>query len=1102
MSQLHESSLAIRRTSAVHRSPVAASVRWYSAVGSLIVLALLAIAALAVRDSQSGQLGPGGAAPGAQALPPRLGSQAASLPFAQTPSTALPAGAKRRAADAYAKLPLAFTPNAGQTDHSVRYYAQGAGYTFYFTDHKAVLALQKGHHGQALDLRFVGANPNAKLEAADRGTARVNYLTGSEHHTNLPTYGQLIYRDLWPGIDMVFGGKGGKLNYEFRLRPGAKVSDISLAYAGAQGVSLGAGGALRIHTPLGTLNDARPQTFQRIDGRRVPVDSSYALAGSSYGFSVGHHDRRQPLVIDPSLAYSTYLGGFSFDQGSGIAVDSAGAAYVSGLTVSTDFPTTAGAFDTSYNNTGTFGEGDAFVTKLNPAGTGLAYSTYLGGSNIDQGFGIAVDSAGAAYLTGMTFSADFPTTAGAFDTSFNGTDQFPDAFVTKLNPAGTGLAYSTYLGGSLGDQGFGIAVDSAGAAYVTGGTNSTDFPTTAGAFDTSATGSFIGDAFVTKLNAAGSGLAYSTYLAGAGSSGIAVDSAGAAYVSGVANSTDFPTTAGAFDTSFNGGSFPGDAFVTKLNPAGTGLAYSTYLGGSLGDRGFGIAVDSAGAAYVTGGTNSTDFPTTAGAFDTSANGGGDAFVTKLNAAGSGLAYSTYLGGSSGDQGRGCQATVNGTTCGIAVDSAGAAYVSGDTNSTDFPTTAGAFDTSANGGGDAFVTKLNAAGSGLAYSTYLGGSMTDAGAGIAIDSTGAAYVTGFTGSTDFPTTAGAFDTSANGGTEAFVSKLLPLASTTNPTATAYTGDSSVQYSDPVSLSGTLTTQGGAPIAGKQLDFTLGTQTTSGAPTDAGGSVSAPPLQVLQIPGSVSSVATAFAGDATYAASSDNDPFAITKEDCTLAYSGDTLVAAPSNTTLAADLGEPDSSLGDLSGKSVTFTVTGVSSGTQTFSATTDAAGHASTSQPLAADVYGVSVAFAGDGYYKPCQTALDTLVTVQSAAAKVTGGGWISIGTGRSNFGFNAIPEAGGLFKGQFQLRPKNGKDKFHAGVVSTLTSSGNTATWSGTGNWNGTSGYTYTISVVDNGSSGSKKGDTINITIKSSGGTTVYTTGGSQALKGGNITVH
>jgi hypothetical protein len=402
----------------------------------------LSAIAVAGRESQSGQLGSVGAAPGSHALPTTLGPQSASFTSAGAPSTALPAdatqptlpaGAKRRAADAYAKLPLAFIPNAGQTDHSVRYYAQGAGYSFYFTNHKAVLALQRGRRGEALDLRYLGANPNAELTAADRASGRVNYLTASEHHTDLPTYRRLIYRNLWPGIDMVFGGKGGKLNYEFLLRRGAKVSDIRLAYAGADGVSLGAGGGLLVKTPLGTLRDARPQSFQLIDGRRVPVDSHYSLAGDSYGFSVGHHDRGQPLVIDPSLAYSTFLGGSAFDFGAGIAVDSAGAAYVTGTTISTDFPTTAGAFDTSLD-----GFRDAFVTKLNPAGSGLAYSTFLGGSAPfdpraggagEFGEGIAVDSTGAAYVTGTTRSADFPTTAGAFDTSLDG---FRDAFVAKL----------------------------------------------------------------------------------------------------------------------------------------------------------------------------------------------------------------------------------------------------------------------------------------------------------------------------------------------------------------------------------------------------------------------------------------------------------------------------------------------------------------------------------------------------------------------------------------------------------------------------------------------------------------------------------------------
>jgi hypothetical protein len=742
---------------------------------------LLSLLALMVAFASLG----GAPVPGSHAASGSLASQSASVPASQDLSTAFTAGAtqpalsaatKRRVTNAYAKLPLAFIPNAGQTDKHVRYYAQGAGHSFYFTDHKAVLALVKGDHGEALQLRFLGANPNAKLTATDRASGRVNYFTGSERHTNLATYGRLVYRDLWPGIDMVFRGQGGKLNYEFRLRPGAKASDVRLAYAGADHVSLGAGGALLIETPLGTLRDAAPRSFQRIDGRRVAVKSHYALTGDTYGIAIGDHDRSRPLVIDPSL-YSTYLGGNHNEAWTvgDIAVDAAGAAYVTGETESPDFPTTAGAFDTSCNCPGG-NSFDAFVTKLNPAGSQLDYSTYLGGpGGATQGWGIAVDGAGAAYVTGETASANFPTTAGAFDKTRGGVR---DAFVTKLNPAGTGLGYSTYLGGSSGDGSRSIAVGSAGAAYVTGGTASANFPTTAGAFDTSFNGA---EAFVTKLNPAGSGLAYSTFLGGAGSNGIAVDSAGAAHLTGGAGSTGFPTTAGAFDTSFNGGQE--DAFVTTLNPAGSGLSYSTYLGGSDADVGSAIAVDSAGTDHLTGFTDSTDFPTTAGAFDASFNGGQeDGFVTALNPAGSGLAYSTFLGGSSYDSPRG-----------IAVDAAGAAYVTGGTASADFPTTAGAFDTSLNGFLDAFVAKLDPAGSGLVYSTYLGGSDYPTGSsssdddgsfGIAVDSTGDAYVTGGTNSRDFPTTAGAFGLTFNGGVyDAFVTKLSTTKlSTTNPTIT--------------------------------------------------------------------------------------------------------------------------------------------------------------------------------------------------------------------------------------------------------------------------------------------------------------------------------
>jgi hypothetical protein len=325
-------------------------------------------------------------------------------------------------------------------------------------------------------------------------------------------------------------------------------------------------------------------------------------------------------------------------------------------------------------------------------------------------------------------------------------------------------------------------------------------------------------------------------------------------------------------------------------------------------------------------------------------------------------------------------------------------------------------------------------------------------------------------------------------------------TPNPTSTTYTGDASVQYSDPTTLSGQLQEQGsGNPIPGKTLDFTLGTQNASAGPTDPSGKASTS-LTVTQAPGSVASVGTSFAGDASFDPSNDSDPFEITREDCTLAYTGDTLVNAANMTNLKAQFGEPDASPGDWSGKLVTFTVTDASNVVQTFTATTDVSGLASVQAPLGPNVYGVSASFAGDGFYVPCQTVTDTLVTVQAANAKITGGGWIAQSTGNTNFGFNVIPDVTGLH-GQLQIRSKAGKNRFHSATVLSLSTSGNTGTWTGTGRWNGTDGYTFTISVVDNGSSG-KKGDTISIVIKSPSNVTVFTTSGAQPLKGGNITVH
>ena len=724
---------------------------------------------------------------------------------------------EHRAREAYASLPLAFVPNAGQTDARVRYSAQASGASVYFTRKAAVLALVKGAKGFALRLTFPGANPAVRIEGRRLGTGTVNYVLGSDPaawRTNLPTYREVVYRDLWPGVDLVFRGESGILKYEFLLRPGAKVDAIRLAYRGAERLSVSSAGELLIQTPLGLLRDERPRTYQQIGGKRVPVTSRFALVGrdDAYGFALGSYDRSRPLVIDPGLLYSTFLGGSGRDGANGIAIDASGNAYVAGFTNSADFPTTTGVFDPSAN-----GNFDAFVSKLNPTGSSLVYSTYLGGSLSDEGQGIDIDAGGNAYVTGVTSSTNFPTSVGAFDTTHNGGN---DAFVAKLSPTGSALVYSTYLGGSNTDNANGIAVDAVGSAYVTGLAVSSNFPTTLGAFDPS--GGF--DAFVTKLNAAGSGLVYSTYLGGTGADqGVAVtlDGAGSAYVTGFTSATDFPTTVGAFDTTHGGGNT--DVFVTKLNPAGSALAYSTFLGGSSFEEGFGIAVDTTGSAYVTGRTGSSDFPTTVGAFDTTYNGGmNDAYVTKLNATGSALVYSTYLDAEHGH--------------GIMVDAAGNTYVAGYAGA-GLPTTPDGFDTTYNGGGDVFVTKLNPAGSALLYSTYLGGSADDIGLDIAVDAAASIYVTGATelGTVPFPTTSGAFDTTHNGGIyDAFVAKLgtaaaVPATLTLSPAAAVNTVGTSH------TVTATVQDAGGQPVADVIVRFTVtGSVTTSGqCTTDASG-----------------------------------------------------------------------------------------------------------------------------------------------------------------------------------------------------------------------------------------------------------------------------
>ena len=630
------------------------------------------------------------------------------------------------------------------------YYARGRAYAISFKQREVVLAkLGSGRRGVAIGMRFVGANPHAQISAEHPLATTVSYLRGDRRSSfaGLRTFGQIVYRNLWPGIDLAFVGVGGKLKYAFTLRPGADPRAIRFAYDDVKTQALDRRGNLLLSTAIGVMRDARPIAYQATSPVRARFVLQRSHASKVVSFAVGTYDSRRPLVIDPGITYSTYLGGAAFDGGLAIAVDSAGSAYVTGRTESTNFPTTPGAFHVT-----TSGAGDVFVTKFSPSGSSVAYSTFLGGTSLDEGRGIAVDAGGNAYVTGYTDSANFPTTAGAFDRSYGGGR---DGFALKLSPSGSTLVYSTFFGGSSTDKGLALAIDSSGTSYITGETNSASFPTTTGSFDPTWNGDF--DAFVIALNSSGSPV-YSTFLGGGGFDdglAITVDGSRAAYVTGKA-SPGFPVTPGAFDVAQNGGY---DAFVTKLDSTGSRLVYSTYLGGNAWDEGLGLAVDGTGNAFLTGNVQSPNFPTTSGAFDTQLGDSIDAFLTKVNPAGSGLVYSTYLGGSSWDEGDG-----------LGIDSSGNAYVAGHLASTDFPTTANAADRTENGNVDAFLTKVSPNGSSLAYSTYLGSSGWDGGFGLAVDSAGAGYVTGFTGSSQFPTTSGAFDTTWNGGTDVFVTKI--------------------------------------------------------------------------------------------------------------------------------------------------------------------------------------------------------------------------------------------------------------------------------------------------------------------------------------------
>jgi hypothetical protein len=521
-----------------------------------------------------------------------------------------------------------------------------------------------------------GEEPTGGLSSDFHGNDPSKWVTGARQFAKVRVSG------MRPGLDLLYYANQNQLEYDLVLKPGARPEDVRLRFAGAQRVSLNGDGVLRIETAAGELIQHRPQVWQGDRHKAVPARYRVSKNGE-VSVVVGKYDRSRELVIDPVISYSTYLSGGSGTQAAAaIVVDGSGNAYVTGQTGLTNFPTTVGAYSVAEN-----GSIDVFVAKLNPTGTALIYSTYLGGSNDDIGTAIAIDSSGNAYVTGGTSSTNFPVTAGVYQSTKQSGSPHSDVFVTKLNSSGTALVYSTYLGATVGTQtGNGIKVDSGGNAYVTGTTSSTNFPTVAGSYAIATGGSQA--VFVTKINPVGTQLVYSTYFGGIGSDtayGIALDSSNNAYIAGGTTSFNFPTTAGAFQTTSIPG-FEESGFVSEISSDGTSLAASTYLGGAYwtdnqDTSALALALDSSNNVYVTGYTEASSFPTTPGAFMTAQPGQKDynrhAFVTKLPPSLGSLVYSSYLGGS----------VVEGGFA-IAVDSNGNAYVAGGTGSPDFPITTG------------------------------------------------------------------------------------------------------------------------------------------------------------------------------------------------------------------------------------------------------------------------------------------------------------------------------------------------------------------------------------------------------------------------------
>jgi hypothetical protein len=787
-----------------------------------------------------------------------------------TGDAAKPDAAQSHAAQSYGDLPLSFEENRGQSDQRVRFLSRGAGYTFFLTPGEAVLAFsqdQAQSHAAVLHLQLAGSNAETRIGGADPLPGNSNYFLGQDPakwRTGVPTYRKVAYENIYPGINLVYYGNQRQLEYDFVVAPGADPRLIRLAVEGAGKLALDAQGNLVLGAGEGEVRLLAPRIYQDLDGERREIAGRWNLEGkNTAGFRLGAYDHKRALVIDPVLVYSSFLGGSQKNSLSRIAIDSAGNAYVAGFTASGDFPTAPTP------QAVTFGGGSSqrgvFVAKIDPTGSTLLYSTYLSGSANEQATGLTLDASGNAYVTGDTTSSDFPV-RNAFQSTCAAnpsTGACSNAFLTKISSTGDALLYSTYLGGTGADSATSVAVDSKGNAYVVGATSSSDFPATAGALQTKCGGGCIQNAFLAKFNATGESLFFSTYLGGSASdsaSDIALDSAGNAYVTGQTTSADFPL-ANAFQKTCasatgQAAACVATAFVAKIKADGLGLAYSTYLGGSLGSQGTGIAVDSLGSAYVTGNTQSADFPVlkafqpACGIDAVSGKCSVDTFLSKFTPTGKALVYSTYLGGSGRDE-----------ASGIVLDTAGNAHIVGRTESADFPTTK-PLQSNLHGASDAFVATFNAAGNALLFSTYHGGSATEAGKSIALDAKGNLYIAGETSSPDFPTSHPFQSSCAGACNNAFVSKMtpaLPPGSTASSTGLTASPNPSV-FGESVTFTATVTGSAGTPtgtVTFKNGATILGSNTLdpSGVATFSTSSLSTASHSITGV----------YGGDSTYAGS---------------------------------------------------------------------------------------------------------------------------------------------------------------------------------------------------------------------------------------------